>query len=126
MTGTLTPAFEPWDILKIPFPYHIQPVSEYRPVLVIASGRLESAHGLLWVLMITSANNASWAADVPISDLRAAGLPAPSVVRCAKVATIAASDARKIGVLLRPAERAAVARNIAGALAPATGRQTNA
>jgi hypothetical protein len=46
-------------------------------------------------------------------------------VRCAKIATIAASDARKIGVLLRPAERAAVARNIAGAVAPATGRQTN-
>lgn len=126
MTGTLTPAFEPWDILKIPFPYRAEPVFEYRPVLVIASGRLESAHGLLWVLMITSASNASWPADVPIGDLRSAGLPAPSVVRCAKVATISASDAQKVGVLLRPAERAAVARNLAGAVAPATGRQTNA
>jgi mRNA interferase MazF len=125
MTGTPTPAFEPWDVLKIPFPYHARPVLEYRPVLVIAGGRLESAHGLLWVVMITSANNASWPADVPITDLRSAGLPAPSVVRCAKVATIAASEAQKIGVLLRPAERAAVARNIAGAVGPATGRQTN-
>jgi len=125
MTGTPTPGFEPWDVLKIPFPYHAQPALEYRPVLVIAAGRLESTHGLLWVVMITSANNASWPSDVPITDLRSAGLPAPSVVRCAKLATIAATEAQKIGVLLRPAERAAVARNIAGAVAPATGRQTN-
>jgi mRNA interferase MazF len=119
------PAFEPWDVLKIPFPYNARPVFEYRPVLVIAGGRLESAHGLLWVVMITSGNNAAWPADVPITDLRSAGLPAPSVVRCAKVATIAASEGQKIGVLLRPAERAAVARNIASAVGPATGRQTN-
>jgi mRNA interferase MazF len=125
MIGAPMPAFEPWDILKIPFPYNARPVLEYRPVLVVASGRLESAHGLLWVAMITSAPNASWPGDVPITDLRSAGLPAPSVVRCAKIATIAIADAQKIGVLLRPAERAAVARNIAGAVAPATGRQTN-
>ena len=125
MTGTPTPGFEPWDVVKIPFPYHTRPALEYRPVLVIAAGRLEATHGLLWVAMVTSANNASWPSDVPITDLRSAGLPAPSVVRCAKLATIAASEAQKIGVLLRPAERAAVARNIAGAVAPATGRQTN-
>jgi mRNA interferase MazF len=125
MTGALTPAFEPWDVLKIPFPYHARPAFEYRPVLVLAGGRLEAAHGLLWVVMITSANNPSWPADVSITDLRNAGLAAPSIVRCAKIATIGASDAQKIGVLLRPAERAAVARNIAGTVAPATGRQTN-
>ena len=125
MTGALMPAFEPWDVLKLPFPYDAQPVLEYRPVLVVAAGRLESTHGLAWVLMITSATNAPWPADVPITDLRSAGLPTASVVRCAKIATIATTEAQKIGVLLRPAERAAVARNIAGAVAPATGRQTN-
>src|SRR5690348_5633305 len=103
MTGGLMPGFEPWDILKVPFPYHARPVLEYRPALVIAAGRLETTHGLLWVVMITSANNMSWPFDVPITDLRGAGLPAPSVVRCAKLATIAASDVQKIGVLLRPA-----------------------
>jgi mRNA interferase MazF len=125
MTGTPTPAFEPWDVLKIPFPFNARPVLEYRPVLVIAGGRLESAHGLLWVVMITSATTASWPGDVPITDLRSAGLPSASVVRCAKIATIATTEAQKVGILLRPAERAAVARNIAGAVAPATGRQTN-
>lgn len=125
MTGAPMPGFDPWDVLKVPFPYHIRPALEYRPVLVLAGGRLESAHGLLWVLMITSVGNAPWPSDVPITDLRSAGLPAASVVRCAKLATIAAGDAQKIGVLLRPAERAAVARNIASTVASATGRQTN-
>jgi mRNA interferase MazF len=119
------PGFETWDIVKVPYPHNAQPAQEYRPALVLAAGRLESAHGMLWVLMITSAANASWPTDVSITDLRSAGLPTPSVVRCAKIATIATTEAQKIGVLLRPAERAAVARNIATAVAPATGRQTN-
>jgi mRNA interferase MazF len=121
------PGFEPWDIVKLPFPSTDPPraAAEYRPALVIAAGRLEAAHGIIWVAMITSAEHEAWPSDVPITDLRSAGLPAPSLVRCAKIASVAARDATKIGVLLRPAERAAVARNIAGAVAPATGRQTN-
>jgi mRNA interferase MazF len=119
------PPFDTWDVIKVPYPHNAQPVQEYRPALVLAAGRLEAAHGMLWVLMITSAANASWPTDVSITDLRSAGLPAPSVVRCAKIATVATSEAQKIGVLLRPAERAAVARNVASAVAPATGRQTN-
>ena len=125
MIGVPTPAFEPWDVVKIPFPYTALPVQEYRPVLVIAAGRLEASHALLWVAMITSASNAAWPMDVPITDLRSAGLPAPSVVRCAKIATIETSRAKKIGKLLRPAERAAVARHLALTIAPTTGRQTN-
>lgn len=120
------PVFEPWDIIKVPFPYTVFPAQEYRPLLVVASGRLESSHELLWTVMITSAANAPWPMDVPITDLRSAGLPAPSIVRCAKIGTIETSHAQKIGTLLRPAERAAVARHLALALAPATGRQTNA
>jgi len=119
------PSFEPWDVVKIPFPLMASPAHEHRPALVIASGRLESAHGLLWVLMITSAANPSWVSDVPIADLRGAGLPAPSVVRCAKIASIDAARAQKIGVLSGPAERAAIARHLALAVASATGRQLN-
>lgn len=119
------PSFEPWDVVKLPFPYGAAPVLEYRPALVIAAGRLESIHDLLWALMITSAANPPWPADVPISDLRAAGLPAPSVVRCAKITTIEKSRAQKIGVLARPAERAAIARHLALAIASTTGRQSN-
>jgi mRNA interferase MazF len=38
--------------------------------------------------MITSAENESWWSDVAIADLKRAGLPAPSVVRVAKIACI--------------------------------------
>ena len=119
------PSFDTWDIVKVPFPLGDGPALEHRPALVIAAGRLETAHELLWILMITSAANPPWPSDVPITDLRGAGLPAPSVVRCAKIATIGSSQVQKIGVLLRPAERAAIARHLAAAVGPATGRQTN-
>jgi mRNA-degrading endonuclease toxin of MazEF toxin-antitoxin module len=117
------PAFEVWDVVKIP--YLGGGAQEYRPVLVVGAGRLQSNHDLLWVLMITSAANPPWPSDVPITDLSAAGLPAPSVVRCAKITTIVSARAQKIGALLRPAERAAIARHLALAMGPATGRQTN-
>jgi len=56
---------------------------------------------LLWVLMITSAENRGWIGDVEISDLAATGLPAASIVRTAKVATIDAADAEKLGRLAK-------------------------
>jgi mRNA-degrading endonuclease toxin of MazEF toxin-antitoxin module len=105
------PGFEPWDVVKVPFPYADRPVRQRRPALVIAAGEIEAAHSLLWVLMITSAENRSWPEDVPIGDLSSAGLPAPSVVRCAKVATIDARDAERIGRLAR-ASRKSVARHV--------------
>jgi mRNA interferase MazF len=47
--------------------------------------------------MITSAGNKGWPGDVTIKSIRAAGLPAPSVIRTAKIATIDAADAMKLG-----------------------------
>ena len=94
--------FEPGDIVKVPFPYSETPVRKYRPALVVSSPELHEVHGLLWVMMITSANNRPWAGDVEITHLEGAGLPAPSVVRCAKIAAIEASAAIRIGALGRP------------------------
>lgn len=93
------PIFDVWDIVKVPFPYTDRPVRERRPALVVAAGGLQERHGLLWVLMITSAENRGWPGDVAISDPAAAGLPAPSVVRTAKIATIEAKEAERIGAL---------------------------
>ena len=67
--------------------------------LIVASDSLQSDHGLLWVLMITSQANRGWAGDVPVSELVPSGLPAPSVVRTAKIATIEAKEAERIGSL---------------------------
>ncbi len=47
--------------------------------------------------MITSAQHRGRPGDVQMSNLRMAGLPVPSVIRSAKIATIQASDASKLG-----------------------------
>ena len=54
---------------------------------------------LLWVLMVTSAVNRGWPDDVVVPELDEAGLPAASVVRAAKIATINAPDAERVGCL---------------------------
>ena len=91
--------FEVWDVVKLPFPYTDRPIRQRRPALVVASGDLLSEHGLLWVLMITSAANRGWDSDVAITDLATTGLPVPSVVRTAKIAVIEARDAERLGTL---------------------------
>jgi PemK-like, MazF-like toxin of type II toxin-antitoxin system len=101
------PIFEPWDIVRVPFPHTDRPVRQRRPALVIAAGDLQTAHGLLWLAMITSAKHPGWPGDVVISDLVGAGLPVPSIVRSAKITTIDARDAGRLGTL-PPADRKAV------------------
>jgi mRNA interferase MazF len=105
------PIFEPWDIVRVPFPYKDRPVRQRRPALVIGAGEIETEHGLLWLMMITSAENRGWPGDVAVSDLRRAGLPAASVVRAAKIATVEAHDAEPLGAL-PPADRGAVSSHL--------------
>ncbi len=93
------PGCEVWDLVKVPFPYTNRPVQQRRPALVIAIPDAPGAPDLLWVLMVTSAANRGWPGDVMVSDLQAAGLPAPSLIRSAKIATIEARDAERIGQL---------------------------
>jgi mRNA interferase MazF len=115
--------FEVWDVVKVPFPYTDRPVRQRRPALVVAAGEIEAAHGLLWLVMITSAENRGWPGDVDISDLRVAGLPAPSIVRPAKIATVDARDAQRLGTLPR-VDRKAVASCVRGILTVALGRSS--
>jgi len=79
--------FDPYDVVIVPFPYVDRLAEKRRPALVISTAAL-ATFGVLWVAMITSAANDSWTCDVPIADLERAGLPAPSVVRPAKIACI--------------------------------------
>ena len=99
--------FEAWDVVAVPFPYTDRPVRQRRPALVIASSKLAGDPGLLWVLMITSAENRGWRDDVAVSDISLAGLPVASVIRTAKIATIEAKEAEKLGTV-GPEVRAAV------------------
>lgn len=91
------PTFERWDVVAVPFPYVERDRIKRRPGLVVSGRRWLEEHGLLWVLMITSAAQARWADDVPIDDLAAAGLPRPSVVRPAKIATVEATRCERRG-----------------------------
>jgi mRNA interferase MazF len=88
-----------WDVVRVPFPYTDRPVRQHRPALVIAMPTNTAQPDLLWVLMITSAANRGWPSDVTVSDPSAAGLPVPSLVRTAKVATIERRDAQRVGSL---------------------------
>jgi mRNA interferase MazF len=110
------PVFEAWDIVRVPFPYADRPVRRRWPALVIAADELGTAHGLLWLAMITSAQHRGWLGDVVISDLDRAGLPAPSIVRPAKIATIEARDAGRLGTL-PPTDRGAVRAHLRERLA---------
>ena len=89
--------FKQGDVVKVPFPYTDRSTRQSRPALVVSIGPLEDSHRLVWVAMITSAGNRGWSGDVPVTDLSLAGLPAPSLIRTAKVATIDAADATKLG-----------------------------
>lgn len=84
---TTSESFQAYDVIIVPFPYVDRLAEKRRPALVISSAAL-GKFGLLWVAMITSAGNDPWACDVPIADIERAGLPAPSVVRPAKIACI--------------------------------------
>ena len=89
--------FERGDVIKVPFPYTDRATRQSRPAVVVSTAQLQDLHGLLWVVMITSAENRGWPDDVPVANLKLAGLPAPSVIRSAKIAMIDASDASKLG-----------------------------
>ena len=91
------PTFKAGDIVRVPFPYTDRNTRQHRPALIISNGTVGDNGELLWVLMITSAENKPWTGDVRISGHSDAGLPAPSVIRTVKIATIEAAKASRLG-----------------------------
>jgi mRNA interferase MazF len=81
-----------------------------RPALVVSTPGLQQAHNLVWVVMITSAENRGWPSDVAITALSRAGLPVPSVIRPAKIATIDAADATRLGTITEAQLRQVIGR----------------
>jgi mRNA interferase MazF len=107
-----------WDVVRVPFPFTDRPARQHRPALVVST---ISTPGLAWVLMITSAENRGWPGDVPVSDLSEAGLPAQSVIRTEKVATVDMQGIDRIGRLPmadRMVVTAQLQRHLAGAGRP--------
>ena len=115
MASSDAPRFDPFDVVVVPFPYADRLAEKRRPALVISNRKL-AVHGVIWVAMITSADNERWSSDVAITDLARAGLPAPSVVRSAKIACIDPNRIdRRVGRLDRAGARG-VAQKLRGFL----------
>ena len=115
MASSDCPRFAAFDIVVVPFPYADRLAERRRPALIISGPKLAS-YDLVWVAMITSAENERWPSDANISDLDSAGLPAASVVRPAKIACIEpARIERRIGHLDKPTARI-VAQRLRGFL----------
>jgi mRNA interferase MazF len=112
---TQTRHYDAFDVVVVPFPYADRLAEKRRPALVVSNRKL-AIHGVMWVAMITSADNVAWSSDVAIADLKRAGLPAPSVVRPAKIACIEPGRIdRRVGRLDKAAARA-VEKRIRGFL----------
>jgi mRNA interferase MazF len=111
--SAISEIFAAFDVVVVPFPYADRLAEKRRPAVVISAPSLTRQHGLVWLAMVTSAENRRWSSDVPVDDLAITGLPVPSLVRPAKIATIdierivrrigklAAKEARSVEAHLR-------------------------
>lgn len=73
---------ERFAVVRVPFPFTDRTAKKNRPALVLSDPRaFNTPAGHSVMAMITSAKNPPWPLDCPITDLEAAGLPAPSKVR---------------------------------------------
>jgi mRNA interferase MazF len=74
--------FKAFTVVRVPFPFTDRAAGKNRPALVLSDDKVfngPAGHSVM--AMITSEANAPWPLDCPITDLAAAGLPAPSKVR---------------------------------------------
>jgi mRNA interferase MazF len=111
------PAPRRWDIVVVPFPYSDQFAEKRRPALVVSSDKFNRKHGLLWVSMITSASKAPWDGDVAIVPSHQMGLPSPSMVRTAKIATIEPSRVLRVAGRIDKPTTTQVQRELLNAIA---------
>lgn len=114
------PTFEQGDVIRVPFPYTDRDTRQRRPALVVSDGPTGENGALLWVVMITSAENRPWTGDVPVPHHDRAGLPVPSTIRPVKIATIEARHAEAIGKVAGATRRAVMRRiaSVIGAVVP--------
>ncbi len=75
-------SFERYAVVRVPFPFSDRSATKNRPALVLSDPvAFNTVAGHSVVAMITSEANAPWPLDCPVTDLSAAGLPAPSRIR---------------------------------------------
>ena len=89
--------FEAGGVVRVLFPHVERNVRRPRPALVVTRQPIGPDGLLFWAAMITNAERERWPGDILIARHEAAGLPVPSMVRTAKVATLEAAAASVIG-----------------------------
>lgn len=90
-------SFSAGDIVWVPFPHVESDEIKSRPALVISNTPIGPDGALFWAMMVTNALRPGWPGDMMIENLSAAGLPHPSKIRTAKIATLEAEGAEPIG-----------------------------
>lgn len=74
--------FDCFEVVLIPFPFIDNPGEKKRPAVILSSSaRFNMKIGASVMAMITTAGHNPWPLDIHINDLKAAGLPAPSIIR---------------------------------------------
>jgi mRNA interferase MazF len=91
--------FEAGDVVRVLFPHVESNAHRHRPALVVTREPVGPDGLLIWVAMITNAKRKAWPGDVKVRDHKSAGLPIPSMIRTAKLATLETAGADKIGRL---------------------------
>lgn len=77
-----SPGIDRFEVVVVPFPFTDRAAEKRRPALVLSRAEtFNRVAGHSVMAMITSAASASWPLDVALTDLVAAGLPSPSLVR---------------------------------------------
>jgi mRNA-degrading endonuclease toxin of MazEF toxin-antitoxin module len=94
----MTAQFRPFDVVAVAVGEGVS--AKRRPALVVSNPNFENSTGLVWVAMITTPDHEHRFGDIPIGDQAAAGLPAASVIRASKLATLAVGKIkRRLGAL---------------------------
>jgi mRNA interferase MazF len=114
-TSDQPPRLAQGDVVVVPFP-HADKLAEKRRPAVVISGRALLEKKLVWLAMVTSAENAGWPCDIPIGDLSGTGLTAPSIIRPWKLATVDSARVIRVAGKLSPAVRSRLMEQIAEGL----------
>jgi mRNA interferase MazF len=102
------------DVVVVPFPFVDAAGSKRRPSAILSARSFNAANGHSICAMITTAMAIRWPSDHTISDLEAAGLPRPCVLRW-KLFTLPNTLILKRAGILAAADRdriAEAARNV--------------
>lgn len=95
-----TETFDTFDIVSVPFPFSDFDSQKTRPALILSSNKhFNNASKASVMAMITTATHDPWPLDVPINDLKTAGLPVSSIIRMKLFTLDHRLVLRKIGAL---------------------------